>query len=265
MAFNSRLVALVLPLLMVSLPALVLAQTVPSQDAAGLEFFEKKIRPLLADNCFNCHSTNTNSRGGLRVDDRNGLISGGDRGAAIVPGDPEKSLLIKAVRQTDKLKMPPMKQLTEQQIADLTKWIQDGAVWPQVEFTLPKGDPSPEYERLRKEHWAWQPLRDVQAPAVRVADWARGEIDQFIQAKLEEQRLTTVADADKMVLIRRVTFDLTGLPPTLEEIAAFVKDLEHETNAFEKVVDRLLASAAFGERWGRHWLDVARYGESTGS
>ena len=265
MAFNSRLVALVLPLLMVSLPTLVLAQTVPSQDAAGLEFFEKKIRPLLADNCFNCHSTNTNSRGGLRVDDRNGLISGGDRGAAIVPGDPEKSLLIKAVRQTDKLKMPPMKQLTEQQIADLTKWIQDGAVWPQVEFTLPKGDPSPEYERLRKEHWAWQPLRDVQAPAVRVADWARGEIDQFIQAKLEEQRLTPVADADKVVLIRRVTFDLTGLPPTLEEIAAFVKDVEHETKAFETVVDRLLASAAFGERWGRHWLDVARYGESTGS
>ena len=264
MAFNSRLVALVLPALIVSLPTFVLAQTVPSKDTAALEFFEKKIRPLLADNCFNCHSTNTNSRGGLRVDDRNGLISGGDRGSAIVPGDPEKSLLIKAVRQTDsKLKMPPMKQLSEQQIADLTKWIQDGAIWPRVEFTLPMGDPSPEYERLRKEHWAWQPLRDVKTPAVRVADWAHGEIDQFVQAKLESQGLTPVAHADKVTLIRRLTFDLTGLPPTLEEIAAFVKD--ESATAFESVVDRLLGSAAFGERWGRHWLDVARYGESTGS
>ncbi len=263
MAFNARTVVLVFSVLIVTMPTLVPAQTAPSQDAAALEFFEKKIRPLLADNCFNCHSTNTNSRGGLRVDDRNGLIAGGDRGAAIVPGDPEKSLLIKAVRQTDKLKMPPMKQLTEQQIADLTKWIQDGAVWPQVEFTLPKGDPTPEYARLRKEHWAWQPLRDVKAPTVRLADWARGEIDQFLQAKLEQQGLTPVSDADKITLIRRVTFDLTGLPPTLDEIAAFVKD--DSTTAFETLVDRLLASAGFGERWGRHWLDVARYGESTGS
>ena len=279
MAFNSRLVALVLPALIVSLPTLVLAQTVPSQDAVAVEFFEKKIRPLLADNCFNCHSTNTNSQGGLRVDDRNGLTVGGNRGAAIVPGDPEKSLLIKAVRQTDKLKMPPMKQLSEQQIADLTTWIQDGAVWPKVEFTLPKGDPSPEYARLRKKHWAWQPLRDVKAPVVRAADWARDDIDRFIQASLEGKELSPVSDADKVTLIRRVTFDLTGLPPTLEEIAAFVKDVGHvsnvpdehvenvlhETKAIEKVVDRLLASAAFGERWGRHWLDVARYGESTGS
>ena len=143
MAFNARLVALVLPALIVSIPALDSAQAAPPKDAAAVEFFEKKIRPLLADNCFNCHSTNTNSRGGLRLDDRNGLLAGGDHGAAIVPGDPEKSLLIKAVKQTDKLKMPPMKQLSEQQIADLTKWIQDGAAWPKVVFTLPIGDPSP--------------------------------------------------------------------------------------------------------------------------
>ncbi|MBC7818912.1 MAG: DUF1549 domain-containing protein, partial [Planctomycetaceae bacterium] len=264
MAFNSRLVALVLFALILSMPTLVLAQATPPKDAAAVEFFEKKIRPLFADNCFNCHSTNTNSRGGLRVDDRNGLITGGDHGAAIVPGDPERSLLIKAVRQTDnKLKMPPMKQLSEQQIADLTKWIQDGAVWPKVEFTLPIGDPSPEYERLRNEHWAWQPFGDVKAPAVRVADWARDDIDRFIQAELEEKGLTPVGDAGKVALIRRVTFDVTGLPPTLDEIASFVKD--DSTTAFEAVVDRLLASAAFGERWGRHWLDVARYGESTGS
>ena len=261
MAFIFRwVVSVAVSLLMTDL---VLAES-PPQDAAGLEFFEKKIRPLLADNCFNCHSTNTNSQGGLRIDDRNGLIAGGNRGAAIVPGDPEKSLLIKAVRQTDdKLKMPPMKQLSEQQIADLTKWIQDGAVWPKVEFTLPKGDSHLEYERLRKEHWSWQPLRDVKAPTVRAADWARDEIDRFIQSKLEEKGLTPVAAADKVTLIRRVTFDVTGLPPTLDEIAEFVKD--DAATAFESVVDRLLSSTAFGERWGRHWLDVARYGESTGS
>ena len=263
MAFSSRSVAFVLPALLVSMLILESAQAAPPKDAAAVEFFEKKIRPLLADNCFNCHSTNTNSQGGLRIDDRNALIVGGNRGAAIVPGDAEKSLLIKAVRQTDKLKMPPMKQLSEQQIADLTKWIQDGAVWPTVEFTLPMGDPSPEYERLRKEHWAWQPLRDVKVPAIRAADWAREDIDRLIQVQLEEQRLTPVSDADKVTLIRRVTFDLTGLPPMLEEIAAFVKD--DSTTAFATVVDRLLASAAFGERWGRHWLDIARYGESTGS
>lgn len=263
MAFNSRWVTLVLSSLIVSMSMLVDAQGAPPKDAAAVEFFEKKIRPLLADNCFNCHSTNTNSRGGLRLDDRNGLLAGGDHGAAIVPGDPEKSLLIKAVRQTDKLKMPPMKQLSEQQIADLTKWIQDGAAWPKVEFILPTGDPSPEYERLRKEHWAWQPLRDMPVPAVRVADWAREDIDRFIQASLEEKGLTSARDADKLTLIRRVTFDLTGLPPTLDEIAAFRTD--DSATAFESVVDRLLASTAFGERWGRHWLDVARYGESTGS
>ncbi len=264
MAFDSRLVAATFFALIAVVPTLVLAQASPQQDVAAVEFFEKKIRPLLADNCFNCHSANTNSRGGLRVDDRNGMIAGGEHGAAVVPGDPENSLLIRAVRQTDgKLKMPPMKQLSEQQIADLNKWIQDGAVWPKVEFTLPKGDPHPEYERLRKEHWAWQPLRDVKAPAVRSTDWARDDIDLFIQFKLEERGLSAVADADRVTLIRRVTFDLTGLPPTLEEIAAFVKD--DSAAAFETVVERLLAAATFGERWGRHWLDVARYGESTGS
>ena len=264
MAFQSRLIAWMLLAFITAMPSVVSAQATSPKDAAAVEFFEKKIRPLLADNCFNCHSTNTNSQGGLRVDDRNGLIAGGNRGSAVVPGDPEKSLLIKAVRQTDgKLKMPPMKQLSEQQIADLTKWIQDGAVWPKVEFTLPKGDPHPEYERLRKEHWSWQPLREVKIPAVSGSDWAREDIDRFILAKLQEQRLTPVSDADRLTLIRRVTFDLTGLPPTLDEISAFVKD-DSET-AFATVVDRLLASTAFGERWGRHWLDVARYGESTGS
>ena len=155
MTLRSR-VLLSLSLIMLwltAIPSRVWAQEATPNDAAAVDFFAKKIRPLLADNCFNCHSANNNSQGGLRVDDRNGLLSGGGRGPAVVPGHPAKSLLIKAVRQTDdKLKMPPKKQLDGEQIADLTKWIQDGAVWLKVEFTLPTGDPSPEDEKLRKEH-----------------------------------------------------------------------------------------------------------------
>lgn len=264
MASRSRVLVPVCLIALMSTGSLVSAQSTPSNDAVAVDFFEKKIRPLLADNCYNCHSANNNSQGGLRVDDRNGLLNGGGRGPAVVPGEPEKSWLIKAVRHTDdKLKMPPKKQLSDEQVADLTKWIRDGAAWPKIEFTLPKGDPHPEYERLRKEHWAWQPLRNAKVPAVRAADWARDEIDRFVLAKLEEQGLTPGRDADKVTLIRRVMFDLTGLPPTPEEIEAFVHD--NSPSAFETVVDRLLASTAFGERWARHWLDVARYGESTGS
>ncbi|MBC7854557.1 MAG: PSD1 domain-containing protein [Pirellulaceae bacterium] len=234
-----------------------------SEDATNIEFFEKKIRPILVANCHTCHSAETNSKGGLRVDDRNGLISGGGRGSAVMPGDADKSLLIKAVSYADKLKMPPSNQLPEEQIADLKKWIADGAAWPKVEVPPDLGKHTADYENLKREHWAWQPLKDAKPPDVKDAAWARDDVDRFILAALEAQDLKPVGDADKVTLIRRVTFDLTGLPPTLEEIDAFLAD--SSAGAFAKVVDRLLASSAFGERWGRHWLDVARYGESTGS
>jgi len=234
-----------------------------SSDEAKVEFFEKKIRPLLVDNCYTCHSADTNAKGGLRVDDRNGLISGGGRGAAIVPGDPSKSLLHTAVKQTDKLKMPPEKKLTDEQIADLAQWIKDGAAWPKLRIPTSLGKPNPRYDKLRQEHWAWQPLSKPNVPTVADAKWAWSDVDRFLLAKLEGQGLKPVGDADKLTLLRRITFDLTGLPPTLAEIDTFLKDTSPK--AFEKVVDRLLASSAFGERWGRHWLDVARYGESTGS
>jgi cytochrome c553 len=234
------------------------------EEAAKVEFFEKKIRPILAANCVGCHSAETNSKGGLRVDDRNGLIAGGGRGSAIAPGDVEKSLLIKAVSYTlPKLKMPPEKQLAPEQIEDLKKWIADGAAWPKVEVPADLGKHTADYEKLKKEHWAWQPLKDVKPPEVKAADWVRDDVDRFILASLESQNLKPVGDADKVTLIRRVTFDLIGLPPTLEEIDAFLAD--SSPGAYAKVVDRLLASPHFGERWGRHWLDVARYGESTGS
>ena len=239
------------------------AESAPNEHAK-IEFFEKKIRPILVNNCYACHSAETNSKGGLRVDDRNGLIAGGGRGGAIAPGDVDKSLLLKAISYTlPKLKMPPEKQLSSEEIADLTKWIADGAAWPKVEIPVELGKHTADYEKLKKEHWAWQPLVAAKPPAVKDAAWVRDDVDRFILAGLEAQNLRPVRDADKVDLIRRVTFDLTGLPPTLNEIDAFVAD--SSPGAFAKVVDRLLGSPAFGERWGRHWLDVARYGESTGS
>jgi cytochrome c553 len=232
--------------------------------AEEIAFFEKRIRPLLVENCFTCHSADTNAQGGLRVDDRNGLIVGGNRGAAVVPGKPDDSLLLHAVSYADKrLKMPPGKQLTPEQIADLTRWIGDGAAWSRVSLEVDLDEPNADYDRLRREHWAWQPLQQAEPPSAQPESWPRDAVDRFILAKLNAEKLQPVADADRLTLIRRVTFDLTGLPPTLEEIDAFLAD--QSPDAYERVVDRLLASPAYGERWGRHWLDVARYGESTGS
>jgi cytochrome c553 len=235
-------------------------------DRAGVEFFERRIRPLLVGNCYTCHSADTNSKGGLRTDDRNGLINGGDSGPAVVPGKPEESVLLQAVRHEEGApKMPPKKRLTEQEVADLERWIKDGAAWPEVAGARadPSGRPNARYETLRKEHWAWQPLVRERPPRVRGTSWPIDDIDRFVLATLEARELSPSKDADRVSLIRRATFDLTGLPPTPEEVVAFERDCA--PGAFERVVDRLLASPAFGERWGRHWLDVARYGESTGS
>ncbi len=238
----------------------------PAEDPAKVEFFEKTIRPLLVANCATCHSAETNAKGGLRVDDRNGLIAGGNTGPAVVPGQPDESLLLQAVKQEEGApKMPPKKRLGADEIAALTKWIEDGATWPsagKVEPT-PPSKTSEKYARLRKEHWAWQPRKDSPLPEVRNVGWPRADLDRFLLAKLEAKGLAPAKDADRLALIRRVTFDLTGLPPSIAEIDAFLND--GSPTAFEAVVDRLLASPDFGERWGRHWLDVARFGESTGS
>ncbi|MDA0835576.1 MAG: DUF1553 domain-containing protein [Planctomycetota bacterium] len=242
---------------------------------AHITFFEEHVRPLLVNNCYNCHSATTNSRGGLRVDDRNGLLTGGDHGPAVVPGDAENSLLMQAVRQIhDKVKMPPKKKLTDEEIAVLEQWIQDGAAWPQLEIPAALGEPADWYDDFRQSHWAFQPFDSPPVPNVKETTWPRDGVDRFILAELEANGLTPVGDADALTFIRRVTFDLTGLPPTIEEIDHFISriaELQEGNNgelpqtAIEELVDRLLASPAFGERWGRHWLDVARYGESTGS
>ncbi len=183
-------------------------------DAGSVAYFEKNVRQLLVNNCNTCHSATTNSKGGLRVDDLNGLLQGGNRGPAVVPGDPENSILIQAVLQTeDDLKMPPKKRLSAEEIAVLTKWIKDGAAWTEVDARVVIGNPNPKYDKLKKQHSAWQPLKAAKPPAVRDASWPRSSIDRFVLAKLENAGLKPNRDADKLALIRRITFDLTGLPP----------------------------------------------------
>jgi hypothetical protein len=229
----------------------------------GLEFFEKKIRPVLAENCYGCHSDRGKKpQGELRLDMMEWMLRGGASGKpAVVPGDPEKSLLILAVRQTDaKLQMPPGDKLIPEQIKDLEQWIKMGAPAPKDKNTVAAAATYDWSEA--KNFWSFQPVKSVEPPKVRNEAWAKSPIDHFVLAKLEEKGLKPIGNADRLTLIRRATFDLTGLPPALEEIDAFLAD--RSPNAFEKVVDRLLASTAYGEKWGRHWLDVVRYADTAG-
>jgi Protein of unknown function (DUF1553)/Protein of unknown function (DUF1549)/Planctomycete cytochrome C len=238
----------------------------PSRVSAqeGIEFFEKKIRPVLTDNCYQCHSAQAGTpQGGLLLDSREAMRKGGVSGQpAIVPGDPDNSLLIRAIRYTDpKLQMPPGGRLTDRVIRDFEEWVRMGA-------PDPRGATAPNAMRQAydfdeaKKFWSFQPVKNSQPPLVENEVWVRTPVDRFILVKLEEKKLKPVADADRRTLIRRATFDLTGLPPTPREIGDFLTD--QSPNAFEKVVDRLLASSAYGERWGRHWLDLVRYADTAG-
>ena len=229
-------------------------------DPAGLEFFESKVRPIFVDHCYSCHSVEAGkNKGGLHLDTRDAVLKGGDSGPALIAGEPDKSLLIKAVRYTDEnLQMPPKgKKLSAEQIAALEQWVKIGAPDPRTGTTN-----APDKATAAKSHWAFQPVKNPAVPNVKNAQWAKTPIDHFILAKLEEKNLSPAARADKRTLIRRATMDLTGVPPTYEEVVAFEKD--RSPDAFAKVVDRLLASPRYGERWGRHWLDVARYADTKG-
>lgn len=220
-----------------------------------VRFFETSIRPVLVEHCVKCHGAEK-QWAKLRVDSRAALVQGGDSGPAIVPGQPEESRLIRAVRQIDDdLKMPPEGKLTERQVADLARWIEIGAPYPAAASAAGP-------RRRDPQHWAFQPPEPPTIPPVQQADWTRTPIDHFILQKLEAAGALPAAAADKRTLIRRVTFDLIGLPPTPEEIEAFLAD--EQPDAYERLVDRLLGSPAYGERWGRHWLDVARYADSNG-
>lgn len=238
--------------------------------AEAVEFFENKIRPIFVGHCYECHSIEKKKRkGGLLLDSRDALLKGGDSGPALVPGDPEKSLLIMAVRQTDKdLRMPPKQKLSGTQIADLEAWVKMGAFDPrtsvqlQVEGIGTRAKYGIGLEEGRK-FWSFQPVQDAPAPKVNNTSWSRTSVDDFILARLEQAGMTPASPTDRRTLLRRVTFDLTGLPPTPAEMDAFLADTSAQ--AFEKVVDRLLASPRYGERWGRHWLDVVRYADTCGN
>jgi len=222
---------------------------VTPQDAA---FFEAKVRPLLSQRCFECHSHDKKIKGGLALDSRSGWEKGGDTGPAIVPGKPDESLLIKAISHLDKdLAMPPKKKLSDEEIAILTEWVKMGAPDPR-EMVAKIGGMTP---AEAKAWWAFQPL-----PTPTAAPATSAQIDGFIAARLGKAGLTPTPRADKRTLLRRVTFDLIGLPPTPEEVAAFLAD--DSPDAFARVVERLLASPRYGEHWARHWLDVVRYTDS---
>jgi hypothetical protein len=245
------------------------ARTGPAAESAVTPeqgaFFEKSIRPVLVKECYSCHATTARKiRGGLTLDTRDGLRKGGETGPAIVPGDPKKSLLVQALRHAqDNLKMPPKKKLPAEVIADFEKWVAMGAPDPRGgpvkvvknEIDIEKG----------RTFWAFQPPHKQAPPAVKDTAWPRSDIDRFLLAGLEAKGLKPVADADPRMLLRRLSFDLVGLPPTPEEMADFVRAYASNPQAaLEAVVDRLLASPQYGERFGRHWLDVARYAESSG-
>src|SRR5450432_727473 len=230
---------------------LVTASVLPAQQPAPSEPTE--IQQILKTNCQPCHNDTARSSG-LALTSRDAILAGGNRGAAIQPGNPAESLLVGAIEQSGALKMPPGRKLRPNEIASLRRWIELGAAWPAAEVTAsrPKGS----------YWWAFQPVPRVNPPPVEDAAWVRNPIDQFILARLENSHLRPSSEASKETLLRRVSLDLTGLIPSPEEIRDFLADTSPD--AYERVVDRLLASPHYGERWGRHWLDAARYADSDG-
>lgn len=232
-------------------------------DDAGVRFFERKVRPILVKHCYECHSHETGeSNGDLLVDSRDGLMKGGQLGPAIKPGDPEASLLFEAVTyQNEDLLMPPKKRLSEDAIAVLRKWIKMGAPDPR-RGEVKKDDAPIDFDKAR-EHWAFRPIANSQPPEVSDGQWPLQPIDQYIFARLETEGITPVQPADAVTLMRRVYYDLTGLPPTPKQQEQFLLAAEQDfPKAYEDLVDDLLDSPTFGERWARHWLDVVHYAET---
>jgi len=226
--------------------------------ADSTEFFERKVRPVLAKNCYSCHTAS--KMGGLAVDSRDGLMKGGARGPAVTPGDPDRSLLIRAIRYVDPaLKMPPAGRMADSEIADLSSWIRAGAPWPERSPAPASAGAGYTITPEQRAWWAFQPVRKPSPPAVKNTRWPRGAIDRFILDRIERAALSPAPEAGKRVLLRRAYLDLIGLPPTPEQTEAFLKD--NSGDAFERVVDGLLASPRYGERWGRYWLDLARYSD----
>jgi hypothetical protein len=247
------------------------ARTSKAQEdtTAAITFFENKVRPVLVERCYRCHGPKSGEgKAGLRVDSLEALLRGGDSGPAIVPGEPEASLFILAVRHDGAVAMPPKSKLVQAEIDALATWVKMGAPWPSAAVeTKPTAQTSnegnvPQWDEKARGFWAFQPPRVPSVPHVDDASWPRSLIDHFLLAKLEAAGLQPAPTADRRTLIRRATLDLHGVPPTPDEVDSFVAD--ERPDAFARVVDRLLASPRYGERWGRHWLDVVRYADSNG-
>ena len=249
--------------LLLSSGTLFVSPAVAEESAAKVEFFEAKIRPLLIRHCTECHGE-TLSENGLRLDSRAAALKGGQRGPALVPGDASGSLLVRVVGHDEEdLAMPPEgDRLEEQVIAALTQWINDGAVWPANLEALASASPVERMDEFQATHWAFQPIKQPTPPEVNYADWIRNDIDRFVLVRLEAAGLAPSDRANRRTLIRRAYFDLLGIPPTYEEVEKFVSD--PSSDAYERLVERLLARPEYGQRWGRHWLDIARYSDTKG-
>ena len=235
----------------------------PAFNDASLEFFEKEVRPILTARCTECHGAGRGDpKGGLSLTSRSAAIKGGDTGPAIVPGKTKESLLVSAIEYGDLYQMPPKSKLPAKEIATLIKWVELGAPWPK-EAASTAGTVKPFDLAARKsEHWCWQPVANPSVPPTKDQSWSLSSVDQFILARLESKGLKPALAAEKHTLLRRVYFDLIGLPPSQQEVTDFLADSSPQ--AFERVVDRLLNSVHFGERWARHWLDLVRYAETRG-
>ena len=249
----------------------VFAQSPVQQNAAKSDFFESKVRPVLAKNCQMCHNPKMKSAG-LDVSTAAGFVAGGQSGPLVNAKEPEKSRLLHVISYDEALKMPPMGKLKPEDLANLETWVKLGAPWPGADpaaiAKLPPPAPGATFTSEQKTFWAFQPVKKVTPPDLAQAKieskaWVQNAIDGFVISKLQAQGLKPAPRTDNLSLLRRATFDLTGLPPTLAEIQAYLADTSPQ--AYEKVIDRLLASSRYGERWGRHWLDVARFADSTGN
>ncbi len=256
MTFFLRVFVLVLPI--ASVAPVVANERARGPEQAPSDFFERRIRPVLVTHCVGCHGPER-AKAGLRLDSREAMLKGSESGIVVVPGAPEKSPLIEAIRRMGSVKMPPKKALGPDIVADLAAWVGMGAPWADDARASP---PPADNVAAREPHWAFQPIHDVARPPVRDARWVRTSIDPFVLSALKARGLVPSREADRRTLIRRATFDLLGLPPTADEVEAFVHD--PSPNAYEALVDRLLASPHHGERWGRYWLDVARYADTKG-
>lgn len=221
------------------------------------EFFERHVRPVLAEHCFECHGPDTQENG-LRLDGLDAILTGGEHGPAIVPGDSTASRMINAIRREGDLKMPPETELPAEAVDALTQWVTMGAPWPEGRPII-AGD---RVDAIRKSHWAFKTIRNPSPPAVKNEPWVRNDIDRFILARIESAGLSPSPEAQRRTLIRRASYDLTGLPPTMEEVTAF--DQDNTEDSYDRMIDRLLESPRYGERWARHWLDIARYSDTKG-